>query len=77
MGIIIGGDHYRALKQMTPKIFAGAGAASVDFEWEHTGGGVVEFTPIVTGDIQEYDWGFGDGSEHSSEIEPTHDYGDI
>jgi len=75
MPLIPSGQNYRAMRILTPRVFAGADAASLDFEWEHLGGGVVEFTPIITGEVSEYDWDFGDGSVHSSEETPTHDYG--
>lgn len=74
MALIPAGRHYDAMKILTPKIFAGREAASIDFDWEAVGAGVVEFTPIITGEAQEYDWDFGDGSAHSNETNPTHDY---
>jgi hypothetical protein len=72
---LISGPHYKALKQLTPKIFAGAGLASIDFSWIHQGEGIVAFTPIIKGDLQELEWDFGDESSHSNDELPIHDYG--
>jgi hypothetical protein len=49
----------------------------VDFEYEHLGGNEVKFTPIISGGwlVDSYEWDFGDGSAHSSEVSPVHDYG--
>jgi PKD repeat protein len=48
---------------------------SVDFDFEATSDTEVNFTSDVTGIVAEaYDWDFGDGSAHSSEANPTHDY---
>jgi PKD repeat protein len=45
----------------------------LDFSYENISGAVVAFLPTVL-DADTYDWNFGDGSEHSSEAEPSHDY---
>lgn len=34
----------------------------------------VEFTDLSTGLVREYEWDFGDGSDHSFEQNPTHEY---
>jgi hypothetical protein len=49
----------------------------IDFDYEHVGGDEVLFTPLISGGwpVEEYDWDFGDGSAHSSEVSPVHDYG--
>jgi hypothetical protein len=48
----------------------------VDFKYEYLGDNKVLFTPLINSPwpIDEYDWDFGDGSEHSNEESPTHDY---
>jgi PKD repeat protein len=49
---------------------------SVDFDYVVGVGGSVQFIPRITGVfINSYDWDFGDGSAHSSEVSPVHDYG--
>lgn len=74
MPLIASGPAYRAMRALTPRIFTGREAASLDFVWQDTGAGVIEFTPIITGEVTEYDWNFGDGSEHSTTESPSHDY---
>lgn len=45
----------------------------IDFNYTAVGG-VVSFIPNHL-DLDEYDWDFGDGSAHSREVSPVHDYG--
>lgn len=48
----------------------------VDFEYAIIGLGIVQFIPIIRGGIATgFDWDFGDGSEHSPEESPIHEYG--
>jgi hypothetical protein len=49
---------------------------TIDFTYENIGGNAFQFTPIITPvvPVDEYDWDFGDGSAHSNEESPIHNY---